>query len=91
MADYTIPGIIGIVAIVLIFAVVNTDVAQQPQLQEPGVQQTLVGSAYETGQASSACEPRRYCDGSRLVLVQQDCSQNTAYCKYGCADARCLS
>ncbi|MFT4250495.1 MAG: hypothetical protein ACMXYD_03985 [Candidatus Woesearchaeota archaeon] len=95
MTDHTIPGIIGIVAIVLVVAAFMSLPAQtssedvqlrgdtlagqatQPQLQSPDV-------------VSSACEAKRYCDGTKLTIIQSDCSVNYAHCQYGCSSGACI-
>lgn len=82
MADYTIPGIIGIVAVVLVAAVfLQTSVTTETSGNVVGEATTLAG----TPQAQT-CEPTRYCSGTKLVIVREDCSLAEAYCRSGCVD-----
>ncbi len=66
-------GIAGIVAIVVVTALFLS--------AQPGI----------TGQATSEldanaqqCEPARFCDGSRLVMIRSDCSVAESFCQRGC-------
>ena len=87
MADHTVPGVIAIVAIVLVVAVFLQAGAQsQPAADyESQTGANLAGQAY-SGVAADAdrCEPTRFCDGTKLVIVREDCSLAQAYCRSGC-------
>lgn len=84
MADYTIPGLIAIVVIVLISALFLQAPSATGEVQASG--STLAGEV--TGEMSSAstCEPARYCSGTKLVIVREDCSLAQAHCRSGCVE-----
>ena len=89
MADHTIPGIIGIVVIVLIAAVfLQTSAATTNTPVSVAQPDNLAGEATTNPSTSSAdrCEPTRYCSGTKLIIVREDCSRAEAFCKYGCLD-----
>lgn len=78
--DFTVPGLLAIVAIVLFTAIFfrggSTTIA-------------ATGGAYETGitadvHAPDSCEASSYCDGTRLIRQHDDCNQYVAHCQYGC-------
>lgn len=82
MADYTIPGIIGIVAVVLVAAVfLQTGFTQEAPQNVVGEATTLAGTS-----PGETCEPTRYCSGTKLVIVREDCSVAEAYCRSGCLE-----
>lgn len=85
MADYTVQGVIGIVAIVLVAAVfLQTANNTNPNANA----ENLVGEASTMPASTSAnqCEPARYCSGSKLIIVRQDCSIAEAFCRRGCIE-----
>jgi hypothetical protein len=92
--DYTIPGLIAIVATVLLTALFFA----QPNVAEGA---NLSGQAYGAAESSAralspdTCEVSSYCDGSRLVRQGADCQLYEAFCTRGCSDvsghAVCLS
>ncbi len=80
MTDSTWIGVAGIVAIVVVTALFF------------GAQQGTTGASI-TGAATSevgaqsadaACDPGRFCDGSKLVIVRSDCSIAESFCQRGC-------
>lgn len=79
MADNTVAGIVGIVAIVLItalFFIANAGTSERS---------ALTGNAViEASGAEPACDAKRFCDGTKLVIVREDCSTATAFCRDGC-------
>jgi hypothetical protein len=82
--DYTVTGIIVIVAIVVITAVFLARPSTVDAL--PG--STLGGKAFDAGGTAvepSACEQSSFCDGTRLVRQGADCRQYEAFCTYGCS------
>ena len=82
MANHTVPGLIAIVAVVLVVAVfLQANTASAPATNLAGQAATLGGEA-----AAYTCEPARYCSGTKLVIVREDCSRAEANCRYGCVD-----
>lgn len=88
--NYTVPGLIAIVFIVLITALFFT-----PHLAEQA--SNIGGQAISTGSPSTpaqTCEVSSLCDGSKLIHQNVDCSQFVAYCTHGCTTtvngAQCL-
>jgi len=86
-ANYTIPGLLALVGIVLVTAMyfARLDVSSAGGATSTG---NLYGAAIGTGQvdnqAPSVCEPARKCDGSKLVIQTANCKQYTSYCTHGC-------
>ena len=74
MTQSTWIGVAGIVAIVVVtalfFSTQNTGVTGAATITQPAV--------------ADACEPTRFCDGSRLVIVRSDCSFAESFCQRGC-------
>ncbi len=86
MRDHTVPTLIAIVAIVLIFALfLRVDSMSSSVRINPT---TLVGEATQVPnagvQTGEVCEPDRFCDGSRLMIIRQDCSLAISHCQFGC-------
>lgn len=88
MADHTVPGIIGIVAVVLIVAVffqAGPQAMPADSAEESVVGANLAGGAYSSAvKNADGCEPTRFCDGTKLVIVREDCSVAESFCRSGC-------
>ena len=83
--DYTVPGLIAIVVVVLLTALFFV----QPNVAEGA---NLSGQAYDSVDATDAlapdvCEVSSYCDGSRLIRRSADCQLYEAFCTRGCSDS----
>lgn len=86
--NYTIHGLLALVAIVLLTALFFT-----PHIATSASQANLAGSAYgtagvqtTTSQAPSSCTVESRCEGTKLIHQAADCTQYTAFCKNGCID-----
>jgi hypothetical protein len=80
--DYTVPGLLALVAIVLFTALFFAQEGHIPALASTG----QAYQATETADTPMNCEPQSWCDGTRLVRQHDDCAQYVAYCQYGCAE-----
>lgn len=81
MADSTLWGIGAIVAIVLLTGLFLYGGPQAPSTNIAG--QATQPGLIEPG-SDGTCEPSRFCDGTKLVIIQSDCSIGTAFCQSGC-------
>jgi hypothetical protein len=81
--NYTVPGLIALVAIVLVTAMYFS----QPNIAERASTGNLAGSAYASPVAESVkeCDASSYCDGTKLVRQHTDCTEYVAFCQYGCS------
>ena len=96
--NYTIPGLIAIVLVVLITGLffAQPNIADRASMIDLP-QKTTAGLAYGAAPSQTptqACEVSSLCDGSRLVRQSKDCNHFIAYCSHGCdpqpSGARCL-
>lgn len=83
MTDSTWIGVAGIVAIVVVTALFFS--AQE----SASVTAAATTELLQQSSTGETCEPGRFCDGSRLVIVRADCSIAESFCQQGCnAQAR---
>lgn len=83
--DYTVAGLLAIVAIVLFTAMFFK--GGVPQAASTG--QAWSGDAVETvgdPDAPDECEAMSYCDGTRLVRRHTDCNEYVGFCQFGCEE-----
>lgn len=84
MKDNTLIGVVGVIAIVIVVALFLVSTRGMPESSETNI----AGQAYTPhslgAPAEDTCEPSRFCDGSKLVIVREDCSVMNAFCQYGC-------
>lgn len=83
--NYTVPGILALVAIVLVTAMYFT----------PGISMRASGNADVRNYAGYAyagiditapdvCEVQSHCEGTKLIRQTSDCRQLSAWCSHGC-------
>ena len=80
--DYTIPGLLAIVAVVLFTGLFFRGIPSSDINSG-----NLAGGAIETTvdvDAPDECEATSYCDGTRLIRRHSDCNEYIAYCQFGC-------
>ena len=80
MMDSTWAGIAGIVAIVAITALFFG--LQQTETTSPLTGAVVADASGAT--SAEMCDPKRFCDGSRLLIVRSDCSVAESFCQRGC-------
>lgn len=81
MTDSTWMGVAGIVAIV---AITGIFFGLQGGAGITGAATSEAASARGEIHADGTCDPGRFCDGSRLVIVREDCSIAESFCQRGC-------
>ena len=81
MDEMTKYGVISIVIIVVASALFFANIGR-------GVAAT--GEAYTGATIENPCEPARFCAGTKLHIVREDCSLAFAYCRQGCRDGYCI-
>lgn len=87
-ADYTITGLVVIVAVVIVTAMFFA----QPNVAVGAG--NIAGQAYAPNTAGidalapGSCEAASYCDGSRLIRQSNGCKQYEAFCTRGCSYAQ---
>ena len=83
--NYTIPSLLSLFGIVLVTAIYF---AQSSGGTVSTSQANIAGNAYGAAaadsQAPSSCDMQSRCEGTKLVRQNADCSQEIAFCRYGC-------
>lgn len=73
MADNTLVGVSAIVIVVVVAALAIT-----------GLQAPNQGAAVAEPEQAGPCDAARLCDGSKLVIIREDCSVAQSFCQRGC-------
>jgi hypothetical protein len=85
--DYTIPGLLALVGIVVftaLFFAQDGKLAYLASTDENVAGQAFADNTYDAD-APADCAVQSWCDGSKLVRQREDCNQYVAFCQYGCA------
>jgi hypothetical protein len=82
--NYTIPGLVAIVAIVLLTAIFFA----QPRAISSTQAGNAAGLAGDSSSVSSAnCDPTSYCENhNKLIRQHTDCQTYVTYCQEGCME-----